>query len=305
MGWDLENRSQVVRIDVGKELTGKGIPLSLASYTADGLPILIVQLKSGLIVEYAVERDGAVVQLQCKSQHKCGSETFFRISCPSSHDGSLLMLVPSLEQPSKLDLVDLSGWRVVVGGIRPDGVDPGMCLCARMLKDGDSLIVVAGYDNGTVSLYKCDGAAFSLYLTLQLFPQSVLDLNLTKDKDSLKVVACGAGNELKMATIVSLDDYTVISQPVSDHGIGSIDVDGDGLVIASGGWDARLRFFSSKSLTSLGVQTLHQDSVNVVRFLRFPRGLQGCQRPGQRFDQLLVSGSKDSSIILWDVQITS
>jgi hypothetical protein len=308
IGWDLETRKQVIKHDLSQHMKSKekegSVPLSLAVYAFGEERIVLVQLKTGRIIKYGVETS----QLMLRSEHRCGSATYFRISSPLAFGQRQLMLVPSLLRPSMLDLVDVVNWDVIVAGIGPDGADPGMCLCAKFLKTGDNqLILAAGYDNGTVSVFKSDDAlaSFSASKTLQLFPQTILDLSLrlTPTAD-LKLTACGAGKQLKMVLLTfGFHDVYAVEQTLSEAGLGSLDLDGDGLVIATGGWDARLRFFSAKSLVQLGTQSLHLDTVNAVRFFRFaPRGLQGPARPGQRFPQLLVAASKDTTISLWDVQ---
>lgn len=310
IGWDLETRKQVIRHDLGQHMKSKekegSVPLSLAAYSHGEERILLVQLKTGCIIKYGVEKS----ELIFRSEHKCGSATYFRISSPLAFGQQQLMLVPSLLRPSLLDLVDVTdNWKVIVAGIGPDGVDPGMCLSSDILHNGPNrLILAAGYDNGNVSVFQSDDAlaAFTESKRLQLFPQTILDLSLRRTPMAdLKLIACGAGKQLKMVLLTfGFHDVSAVEHTVSEAGIGSLDVDRDDLVVATGGWDARLRFFSAKSLVQLGVQSLHLDTVNAVRFFQFaPRPLQGPARPSQRFSQLLVAASKDTTISLWDVQV--
>ncbi len=79
-------------------------------------------------------------------------------------------------------------------------------------------------------------------------------------------VTCGAVNEL--------DQHP---------GVGQLALRGDGKVIASAGWDYRVRLFATKSLRRLAVLRYHDASVNALDWS----------------SDLLATGSKDTKVAVW------
>ena len=88
---------------------------------------------------------------------------------------------------------------------------------------------------------------------------------LLKPHGSLDVT-CGAVNEL--------DQHP---------GVGQLALRGDGKVIASAGWDYRVRLFATKSLRRLAVLRYHDASVNALDWS----------------SDLLATGSKDTKVAVW------
>ena len=66
-------------------------------------------------------------------------------------------------------------------------------------------------------------------------------------------------------------------------GVGQLSLRGDGKVIASAGWDYRVRLFSAKSLRRLAVLRYHDASVNALDWS----------------SDLLATGSKDTKVAVW------
>ena len=74
-------------------------------------------------------------------------------------------------------------------------------------------------------------------------------------------------------------------------GVSQLCIRGDGKLLASAGWDHRVRVFGWKKLRPLAVLQHHADMVLGVAF-------SDHQDPRQR---LLAAGSKDQRISLWSI----
>lgn len=94
--------------------------------------------------------------------------------------------------------------------------------------------------------------------------------------------------EIVFLSVVSqLQDYVTLVNP----GVSQLCIRGDGKLLASAGWDHRVRVFGWKKLRPLAVLQYHSDMVQSVAF-------SDHQDPRQR---LLAAGSKDQRISLWSI----
>lgn len=84
-----------------------------------------------------------------------------------------------------------------------------------------------------------------------------------------------------------LQDHVTLVNP----GVSQLCIRGDGKLLASAGWDHRVRVFGWKKLRPLAVLQYHSDMVQSVAF-------SDHQDPQQR---LLAAGSKDQRISLWSI----
>lgn len=86
---------------------------------------------------------------------------------------------------------------------------------------------------------------------------------------------------------LQLQDSVTMVNP----GVSQLCIRGDGKLLASAGWDHRVRIFGWKKLRPLAVLQYHTDMVQSVAF-------SDHQDPKQR---LLAAGSKDQRISLWSI----
>lgn len=87
--------------------------------------------------------------------------------------------------------------------------------------------------------------------------------------------------------VSQLQDHVTLVNP----GASQLCIRGDGKLLASAGWDHRVRVFGWKKLRPLAVLQYHSDMVQSVAF-------SDHQDPRQR---LLAAGSKDQRISLWSI----
>lgn len=92
---------------------------------------------------------------------------------------------------------------------------------------------------------------------------------------------------LFLFVVLQLQDCVTLVNP----GVSQLCIRGDGKLLASAGWDHRVRVFGWKKLRPLAVLQYHTDMVQSVAF-------SDHQDPRQR---LLAAGSKDQRISLWSI----
>lgn len=92
---------------------------------------------------------------------------------------------------------------------------------------------------------------------------------------------------LFLFVVLQLHDCVTLVNP----GVSQLCIRGDGKLLASAGWDHRVRVFGWKKLRPLAVLQYHTDMVQSVAF-------SDHQDPRQR---LLAAGSKDQRISLWSI----
>lgn len=87
--------------------------------------------------------------------------------------------------------------------------------------------------------------------------------------------------------VSQLQDHVTLVNP----GVSQLCIRGDGKLLASAGWDHRVRVFGWRKLRPLAVLHYHSDTVQSVAF-------SDHQDPRHR---LLAAGSKDQRISLWSI----
>jgi len=210
---------------------------------------------------------------------------------------------PSIHGPSSaIDLIELFTWHIKVKNIRPSAQKTGMCMCAQLISRNDSIFLLAGYDNGSLSIFLIEYVSFNELISIQIFPESIMCLAGQIQDARLKIVCGGAGNQVKM---IHFDlDFLEIVGPLQEteverEGISSIFISED--LIVAGGWDTMLPIFSSTTLASLTSLAGHTDTLNQVQVVQFDRGIQSSLRPSHRYKELIVSAGNDGVIHLWSL----
>ncbi|KAK6620694.1 hypothetical protein RUM43_010989 [Polyplax serrata] len=118
-----------------------------------------------------------------------------------------------------------------------------------------------------------------------------LDFDVKRNKgiygnptDQIVVFSLGKNLELKVDKTVSL----------VNPGVASVQIRPDSKLVAVGCWDGKLRLYSWKTLTLLAALDVHSSTVQDVSFFRSVN-ING------KIKFLLLAGSKDKKISLWDI----
>lgn len=160
----------------------------------------------------------------------------------------------------------------------------GMCMAVKPvshLTDVNQMLI--GYESGNVLLWD-----LRTQKTLDAFKAHEESLMCLDYCDSKSLGISGSTDTLLSTWKVSSDAKIQHNKDIeiTNPGVNCIHVRNDGKLLATGGWDSRIRIFGVKKLNPLAVMTSHTDSVQCLTFSQ---------------DNLLACGSKDKRISLWDI----
>ncbi|KAL6114667.1 gnb1l [Pungitius sinensis] len=191
-------------------------------------------------------------------------------------------------QTEEIKVIELPG-KTPVCTLVPDA-KLGMVMCIKLWQpdSGHGPLLVAGYEDGSLLLW--DVTQRSALSRVKAHPEPVMCL--TFDLQGLRGVSGSSEKRLSAWMLdrqnnLQLQDYVALVNP----GVSQLCVRGDGRLLASAGWDHRVRVFGWKKLRPLAVLQYHTDMVLSVAF-------SDHRDPGQR---LLAAGSKDHRVSLWSI----
>ena len=153
--------------------------------------------------------------------------------------------------------------------------DEGAVMAVKFLSTSEPNLLVAAYETGFISIWSCGNIR-----------------NETRLKDMPTCIAHDAqrrrilvGSASSTINIFDDEQLQFLHQvPLTNPGINCIAIRPKFFV--TGGWDKRLRLFSSKTLKPLCVLQLHEQDLNALVFTT---------------DGLLACASSDAMISLWDL----
>eukprot|EP00064_Thunnus_orientalis_P007355 superscaffoldBa00000810_g7375 len=153
---------------------------------------------------------------------------------------------------------------------------------------GPGPLLLAGYEDGSLLLW--DVTQRSKLSEAKAHPEPVMCM--TFDTERLRGISGSSEKKLSPWMLdgqnnLQLQDCVTLVNP----GVSQLCIRGDGKLLASAGWDHRVRVFGWKKLRPLAVLQYHTDMVLSVAF-------SDHKDPRQR---LLAAGSKDQRISLWSI----
>lgn len=166
----------------------------------------------------------------------------------------------------------------------------GMVMCIKLWQpeSGPGPLLLAGYEDGSLVLW--DVTQRSMLSHAKAHSEPVMCLTF----DTKRLRGISGSSEKKLSSWMldrqnnlQLQDCVTLVNP----GVSQLCIREDGKLLASAGWDHRVRVFGWKKLKPLAVLQYHTDMVQSVAF-------SDHQDPRQR---LLAAGSKDQRISLWSI----
>ncbi|XP_050762662.1 guanine nucleotide-binding protein subunit beta-like protein 1 isoform X2 [Gymnogyps californianus] len=149
-------------------------------------------------------------------------------------------------------------------------------------------LLLAGYEDGSVVLWNLSMGKASSQLVCHQEPVMSLDFDSEKAKGI-------SGSSEKVLSIWSLNEQQNLqvykTHKLVNAGISDITIRPDKKILATAGWDHRIRIFGWKKLKPLAVLDYHTATVHCVSF-------SDHKNPGER---LLAAGSKDHRISIWSI----
>ncbi|KAJ7333847.1 Guanine nucleotide binding protein (G protein), beta polypeptide 1-like [Desmophyllum pertusum] len=174
--------------------------------------------------------------------------------------------LPSSKQ-SQVNILDLESKEVLFSLTPENEKSLGMCMCLSMITNPatDKPLLVAGYENGQLVLW--DIMTAKVLSTSLTHSESVLCIDV--DKENLKIVSGSADDKLCVSSItpqctLSMDKQIGLKNP----GVASVKIRNDCKILATGGWDGRLRIYGWRKFTPLAYLSYHTDTISAVDFLR-------------------------------------
>lgn len=216
-----------------------------------------------------------------------GSVGFCQCSVLETSPGNHLLAFPG-QQTEEIKIIELQR-KTPVCTLTPDA-KVGMVMCIKLWQPDSGLgpLLVAGYEDGSLLLW--DVTQRSILSQTKAHPEPVMCL--TFDPERLRGVSGSSEKNLTPWMLdrqnnLQLQDNVTLVNP----GVSQLCIRGDGKLLASAGWDHRVRVFGWKRLKPLAVLQYHTDMVQSVAF-------SDHQDPRQR---LLAAGSKDQRISMWSI----
>ncbi|NXA51919.1 GNB1L protein, partial [Nothocercus julius] len=199
----------------------------------------------------------------------------------------LAMAAKSLEEVQVLELPS----KTSVYTLKPEvGAKLGMPMCLKLwqLDSGSRPWLLAGYEDGSVILWNLSMGKVSSQLVCHQEPVMSLDFDSEKAKGI-------SGSSEKVLSIWSLNEQQNLqvrkTHELINSGISDITIRSDKKILATAGWDHRIRIFGWKKLKPLAVLDYHTSTVHCVSF-------SDHRNPSER---LLAAGSKDHRISVWSI----
>ncbi|XP_075424673.1 guanine nucleotide-binding protein subunit beta-like protein 1 [Ascaphus truei] len=200
-----------------------------------------------------------------------------------------LLAVPGRDN-SQVQIVDLLS-KKTVSSMNPSAEDRwGMAMCMKLWQpeSGSSPLLLVGYEDGSVALWNVAEHRLLNRLTCHKEPVMSLDFDCEKSRGA-------SGSSETVLSVWSLDEQQNLkvykTQALVNPGIAEVRLRQDKKILATAGWDHRIRIFGWKKMKSLAVLDYHSAAVHCLSFSDqiTPR------------DRLLAAGSKDQRISLWSI----
>ncbi|XP_043571326.1 guanine nucleotide-binding protein subunit beta-like protein 1 isoform X1 [Chiloscyllium plagiosum] len=166
----------------------------------------------------------------------------------------------------------------------------GMPMCLKLWQppSGSRPLLLVGYENGSLTLWDLSEKKMLSHLACHNEPIMCLDF----DPERAKGIS---GSSEKLLSSWGLDNQQNLklqnAVTLVNAGIADTCIRQDKKILATAGWDHRIRIFGWKKLKPLAVLQYHIASVHCVTFSDH---VVPCER-------LMAAGSKDQRISLWSV----
>ncbi|KAJ8415401.1 hypothetical protein AAFF_G00423810 [Aldrovandia affinis] len=216
-----------------------------------------------------------------------GSVGFCQCSLLERDPGRWLLAHPGTDM-EEVKLVDVPSGAAVCS-LKPN-TKRGMLMCVKLWQpdSGQDPLLLAGYEDGCVSLW--DVSQRRVLCERAAHPEPVMCLDF--DPARLRGVS---GSSERAVSSWTLDGQQSLqlqeSVQLVNPGVSQLRIREDRKILASAGWDHRIRLFGWKRLKPLAVLQYHADMVHCIAF-------SDHQDPRHR---VMAAGSKDERISIWSV----
>lgn len=217
-------------------------------------------------------------------------ETFCAAAATEGRGRALIAIAGA--QTSTIELWDVDGGmqaQQLREITEKNGNVAGMCMCVHAFRSQSSIMLIAGYEDGSVMLWDLKKPSTPL-LKARIHSEPVLAVVL--DHAGLGGVSGSADEKILFFTVdlaettLKVNKEIVLGRP----GIADISIRGDNKIIATGGWDHRVRIYDYHRRRPLAILKYHAKGVTGVSF--------------SADNQILASASRDGTVALWSIYPT-
>ncbi|KAI9690631.1 MAG: hypothetical protein M1820_009962 [Bogoriella megaspora] len=247
-----------------------------------------------------------------------------------SEDGGLLMAVPAAKD-NQIDVFQLPTEHHLSTVPAVQGTKTGMVMAIRIFHHQNSLLLAAGYENGCLAVFQQNSgnAVWLQRSTTRFHTQPLLSIDVAPNIGM--VFSSAADAIIASYPIVQSDTQSAREFKTKHSGQQGLAVRPDDKILATAGWDARVRVYSTKTLKELAVLKWHKEGCYAVAFAPIQQPVENISEDTeksytdshrdieQRADSSvfqtveqrrhakvsathwLAAGSKDGKISLWDI----
>ncbi|XP_019482477.1 PREDICTED: guanine nucleotide-binding protein subunit beta-like protein 1 [Hipposideros armiger] len=208
----------------------------------------------------------------CRGSVLAGGQQHWTLAVPGRGSDE----VQILEMPSKTSVCTL----------KPEAdAKPGMPMCLELWQADSSPrpLLLAGYEDGSVVLWDVSERKVCSRIACHTEPVIGLDFDSQKARGV-------SGSAEKALAVWSLDEQQALqvcgTHKLTNPGISDVKIRPDHKILATAGWDHRVRVFHWRTMKPLAVLAFHSAAVHCVAFAA---------------DGLLAAGSKDQRISVWSL----
>jgi WD40 repeat protein len=203
-----------------------------------------------------------------------------------------------------------------------------MVMALALVRLNGTLVVAAGYEDGHAAVMQLQGTSWVTTYSAQAHSQPVLSLDARPDEgwfltSSADAVIARHPLQLAGAGAVAVETQPVKVVNTKHAGQQGLVIRDDGRIFATGGWDAMVRVYSSKTLKEVAALKWHQVACYAVALANVCGAgnagdipTEGSKEVARARGELsvrnrriqrakgahwLAAGSKDGKISLWEI----
>ena len=239
-----------------------------------------------------------------QEKHEC-----LVVAVPAPRDGQIdIFQLPSEHRLSTVPVVE--------------DVRTGMVMAVRIFHLRSTLLVAAGYENGCVTLFAHNNGSSRWEMRYQATPHSqpVLSVDVAPTLGLFYSSSADATVAQHPLPVQSGAERSRLRKIKTQHaGQQALTVRSDEKIVATAGWDSRIRVYSAKTLKELAVLKWHKEGCYALSFATLyepwdvlnERAGSSMDDEAQTMEQRrrakaetthwLAAGSKDGKVSLWDI----
>lgn len=232
----------------------------------------------------------------------------------------ILVATPGV-QDGYINVTSLPGEDRIATIPSPRDTNAGMIMAIDMYHDSDQLTVLAGYESGHAAIWQRDRSSkhWQVKYMNKSHTQPILSLDITPDQKYFFTSSADA--VIARHPLLEYNSSETKTMQTKHAGQQSLSARSDGRILATAGWDGRLRVYSPKSMKELAVLKWHKEGCYALTFAKIAdsttmddggfgedkslikRELTVSEQRTAKATSThwLAAGSKDGKVSLWDI----